>query len=170
MPEIPYDDLYDAPYDDLFNRYPMLDTSQHPHADALLTPMTCDALQPLTDRDLLTLDPCLSISTVTAESVVAPSMSTFRKFGTPSREFLDMFPKGTLPALTMCHCLLELLHQQWTCQQAVENANWDVMYINTLVGVVKMRTDAWTPEMVICLNRIVNAHAQLLAQVTTPID
>lgn len=40
-----------------------------------------------------------------------------------------------------------------------------VLFVNTLNGVVKMQKEAWTPEMILCLNRIINAHIQLLTQV-----
>ena len=43
---------------------------------------------------------------------------------------------------------------------------WMEMHVNTLSGVMRMQTDAWTPKMILCLNRIVNAHTQLLIQVT----
>ena len=97
------------------------------------------------------------------------------RYHEPHPDFADVFPSREDLSLSMAvaawRCAADMFNPE-RCGSSCGRRSTTLldpicmeMHVNTLSGVMRMHTDAWTPKMILCLNRIVNAHTQLLIQV-----
>lgn len=127
-----------------------------------------DVEQPMPQQhrsELLT--PCHSLVIVPVNPLTRPGMHKETVMEKPLPEFDDIFPYGTPHT---CHgrslnLLLELCCPRLSDRSLIPESDAQMMHVNTLNGMMAMQMDAWTPETIRVLNRIVNAHVQLLIQV-----
>eukprot|EP00210_Caulerpa_lentillifera_P001540 g1478.t1 len=79
-------------------------------------------------------------------------------FNKPVMEFEDLFPYGLLTDQTESYFL----------PSSMNNVDIDVpieiLKVNTLAGPRLVAANAWTPQTILALNKIINAHIQLLVQ------
>jgi len=88
-----------------------------------------------------------------------PAVQLPPNFKKPTTEFDDLFPYGLLnPQTASC-----FLPSTTTHNRIIEPMG--ILQLNTITGPRLMDSNAWTPHTILALNRIVNAHIQLLVQV-----